>query len=116
MIHPDRICSVSEIDGQWALVRGNARVEDQAYATREAACERARYLNGLEEHYEHVLEETARIVQALVHAFHVPKRDAEGLVERALGSIRTGEYGDLSGCLAAPIGSPASASQRLSRR
>lgn len=115
MIHPDRICSVREVNGQWRLVRADVPIDGRVYPTREAACERARYLNGLEEHFERVLTETARIVQGLVQAFQVPKHDAEALVERALGTIRTGEYGDLSGRFVAAVGASGSPPQRMSR-
>ena len=99
MIKPEHIHSVREVSGGWQVCQHDRPVGSHLYPTRESACDRARYLNGMEEHYGEVLSETARLVQRLVRGFHIDPADAEALVGRALHSLREGCYGDLSGSL-----------------
>jgi len=96
MINPDMIHSVKEGASGWQVFQCGLPIDDAVYDTRELACERARYLNGVEEQYYPVLTRVAQIVDALRRAHGIGRAEAQRLVGRALDNIREGNDGDLA--------------------
>jgi hypothetical protein len=95
MINPDMIHSVREAAGGWQVFQCGLPVADTVYASREEACDRARYLNGVEEQYLPALTRVAQIVADLQRAHGIRRFDAQNLVGRALSDVREGDDRDL---------------------
>jgi hypothetical protein len=96
MINPEMIHSVSEVAGGWQVFRGSLPAEGRVYATRDAASDRARYLNGVEEQYYPVLSRLAQIVDALRRRHGIRREDAQHLVQRALQGVREADDRDFA--------------------
>lgn len=96
MINPEMIHSVKEVAAGWQVFQCRLPADSRVFATRDAASDRARYLNGVEEQYYPVLGRLAQIVDGLRRSHNVGRADAQRLVERALGDIRDSDDATLS--------------------
>jgi len=96
MIDPGSIHSVRQNGLGWQIVQRGEVVESTVYPTREQACERARYLNGVEERFEDTLARLTHMIYWLVREHGIARSDAENLLQRGLARIRRGDHEDLA--------------------
>jgi hypothetical protein len=96
MINPEMIHSVREVAGGWQVFQCGLPTDSCVYSSRDEACDRARYLNGVEEEYYPTLTRVAQLVDALRRQRGLRRADAQQLVERVLSGIREADDAELA--------------------